>query len=178
VRLKAKHVQEAAAPARKVIDMRVNEFKAELAALKAKMREQTKEAFSKLWDDAPGEIVAVGWNQYTPGFNDGDPCTFRVSGPFWMVKKTDEWAEDLEEAFEEDAGGMEEWEYESFENRYTLSDENFSDEVRAFCKEFEELLNMLEYDDPTTLETMFGEAASVLIVRGRETLVTDYDCGY
>lgn len=27
----------------------------------------------------------VGWNQYTPYFNDGEACTFRV-GDFWLVK--------------------------------------------------------------------------------------------
>jgi len=27
------------------------------------------------------EIVAVRWRQYTPYFNDGDPCVFRVNEP-------------------------------------------------------------------------------------------------
>lgn len=27
---------------------------------------------------ADPEVTALGWTQYTPGFNDGDPCTFDV----------------------------------------------------------------------------------------------------
>ena len=44
------------------------------------------------------EVKAVGWYQYTPSFNDGDPCYFSV-GELWETK---------EEDFEKD---LWEWDY-------------------------------------------------------------------
>lgn len=34
------------------------------------------------------EFYAFGWTQYTPYFNDGEPCTFRVNSP-WFLTRTD-----------------------------------------------------------------------------------------
>lgn len=46
-------------------------------------------------------VVAFGWKQYTPGYNDGDPCTFGTSG-FWLATVEDAANPDLAECFEED----------------------------------------------------------------------------
>lgn len=40
-------------------------------------------------------IVEFGWTQYTPYFNDGDPCTFGVRGEIWVRTVTDQDVEDL-----------------------------------------------------------------------------------
>ena len=42
-------------------------------------------------------IVEFGWAQYTPYFNDGDPCTFGVGGEIWVRTVTDE---DVEDTYE------------------------------------------------------------------------------
>ena len=39
-----------------------------------------KETFKEFFDNNPG-IKAVVWTQYTPYFNDGDECVFRVNSP-------------------------------------------------------------------------------------------------
>lgn len=35
-------------------------------------------------------IIEFGWTQYTPYFNDGDPCVFGVSGEIWVRTTADE----------------------------------------------------------------------------------------
>jgi hypothetical protein len=40
-------------------------------------------------------VVEFGWRQYTPYFNDGDPCTFRANGA-WVRLDTDRPADDEE----------------------------------------------------------------------------------
>jgi hypothetical protein len=39
-------------------------------------------------------ITEFGWTQYTPYFNDGDPCTFGVRGEIWVRTITDEDVDD------------------------------------------------------------------------------------
>lgn len=53
-------------------------------------------------------IAAFGWHQYTPYFNDGDPCVFSAHG-VWAVRPEDLGGEDLDEIdgdrFDIDYGG-------------------------------------------------------------------------
>ena len=50
-------------------------FEAELSEFsKAALSEEFKKAFA-----AHPDLKAIQWRQYTPYFNDGDPCTFRVT---------------------------------------------------------------------------------------------------
>lgn len=65
--------------------------------------EAVKELFKELFDKHP-QLVSVTWRQYTPYFNDGDPCYFRV-GEFETNFDEDEYDdedEDEEEAVEEE----------------------------------------------------------------------------
>ncbi|MGR6922619.1 hypothetical protein ACU635_50910 [[Actinomadura] parvosata] len=39
-------------------------------------------------------IVEFGWTQYTPYFNDGDPCVFGVRGEIWVRTVTDQDVDD------------------------------------------------------------------------------------
>jgi len=47
-----------------------------------KAQELFKETTKEFFDRNPG-ITAVIWTQYTPYFNDGDPCTFSVGDPYF-----------------------------------------------------------------------------------------------
>jgi hypothetical protein len=58
----------------------LEDTKAQIAALKEQAREQMqallKHGISTVWEEY-GDIVAeFGWDQYTPYFNDGEPCEF------------------------------------------------------------------------------------------------------
>lgn len=54
--------------------------------LVASGKEALKQEFKKTFDAHP-ELLAIKWRQYTPYFNDGEPCTFRV-GEFEMKLAT------------------------------------------------------------------------------------------
>lgn len=43
-------------------------------------------------------MKAFGWQQYTPYFNDGDPCTFRVNGA-WFLTADDPDVGDVEDFY-------------------------------------------------------------------------------
>ncbi len=49
----------------------------------------TKETFKEFFDVNPG-ITAVIWTQYTPYFNDGEPCVFGLQDPTFTNASEDE----------------------------------------------------------------------------------------
>lgn len=55
----------------------LREFQAET---QQKLQKSLKELFSEFWVNNP-DIKTVVWTQYTPYFNDGDPCVFSVNDP-------------------------------------------------------------------------------------------------
>jgi hypothetical protein len=66
--------------------MKLSELKANIAAARAQMRENGKEALMGAFRDffeANTDVEAIMWHQYTPYFNDGDACVFRV-GEFYF----------------------------------------------------------------------------------------------
>lgn len=61
-----------------------------VAAAKAKVAESGRAAVASLLKQFFVEypsVTGVGWTQYTPYFNDGDPCVFRL-GEFHVTTKT------------------------------------------------------------------------------------------
>ncbi len=54
-------------------------------------------------DKLPASVNAVRWTQYSPHFNDGEPCTFSVNEPYFDVEGVDEdsegWYSDYEDGF-------------------------------------------------------------------------------
>lgn len=57
--------------------------------LQANGKEALSEEFKKVFDAHP-DLVAIRWWQYTPYFNDGSPCTFRLNEMFIRLKDTPE----------------------------------------------------------------------------------------
>ena len=60
-----------------------------LEAAKGIMRQTAKDAFAEqskpLFEKYPS-IVSISWTQYTPHFNDGEPCTFGCENDYPSVK--------------------------------------------------------------------------------------------
>lgn len=54
----------------------------------------------KLFMDEHPEIAAIRWEQYTPYFNDGDPCVFRVGELYYKLVGGDETGGDYGDGFE------------------------------------------------------------------------------
>lgn len=70
-------------------------------ALREKGQEIMKGAVADFFKANP-KITGVMWRQYTPYFNDGDPCVFRLGDPSFAVSKVD--VEDVPHSAGEDDG--------------------------------------------------------------------------
>lgn len=56
--------------------------------LREKGQEIMKEAIEAFFKANP-KVTGVAWSQYTPHFNDGDPCVFGVNEPGFSVSEVD-----------------------------------------------------------------------------------------
>lgn len=68
----------------------------------ATMRAEGKQALAeefKAFFAAHPEITAVRWRQYTPYFNDGDPCVFRLCSIYFRSPGWDEDGGDYSDGF-------------------------------------------------------------------------------
>lgn len=136
-------------------------------------------------------IVEFGWTQYTPHFNDGDPCEFGVHSPwFRTVENTTTSSADKEDQDEEDDEEEEEdtWKLELTSNEslgersrtwnrerkaYDYGDYVGPDEARYDrCLALHEALDSDAFDD--VLLAAFGDHAEVT-VRKTEIKVDFYD---
>lgn len=67
------------------------------------MSQTAKDAFAEqskpLFEKYP-QILSISWTQYTPHFNDGDPCTFRCYNDYPSVK----FAGEVVDADEDESG--------------------------------------------------------------------------
>lgn len=108
-------------------------------------------------------VEAVRWQQYTPSFNDGDPCEFTLGEVGVRVTGGAEGAGDYEDGF-----------YDSF----SLRNKKYAPEGVSNAGEIGEMLHNLELDRfELILESNFGDPAEVTATKdGFE--VEYYDCGY
>ena|ERR1700761_976928 len=124
----------------------LKDLKSKMDAAKAELAEKGKDAVKvafKEFFDAHPEVLALRWKQYTPYFNDGEPCEFSVGS--WSIKThTTEGSED--EYGEEGFAG----EYD----RAIVSE--------AMRKEVQELFNLAGDE---TMEIAFGDHADVTATR-------------
>lgn len=120
-------------------------------------------ALKAVFDEVP-ELVVIKWNQYTPYFNDGDECVFRVGEPQFAgleegVTMTDE--EILEAA--------------SDTSSYEIDHDNlrpligYGAKTGLLTKEKAELLEEVSGALQTTLEdalkSVFGDHAQITVTR-------------
>ena len=113
------------------------------AMVKTMGKEAVSEALKSLFEDHPS-LTAVSWTQYTPYFNDGEPCEFGVHSLSFRTTETAEDAEDDE--------GNEGWDYIPY------GEDNQTDLTRAL-KKFAKLR-----DEDIMLEC-FGDHVQVTATR-------------
>lgn len=81
----------------------LSELSGKRKAIEEQAREQAKNILApglqQFMTDHP-EIEAIRWEQYTPYFNDGDPCEFSVGEIHYKLASGDEEAGDEEDGFE------------------------------------------------------------------------------
>lgn len=108
--------------------------------------ETAVKAFFKEYFAKHPEVYGVRWEQYTPYFNDGDPCVFRLAGMY--TYKT-------QEAFENDSHS------ESYDA--DGSEDCYGEEPETSLSQIEDIL-----------EGIFGDHAAVAVSR-TEIMVTECD---
>lgn len=119
-------------------------------------------------------VKAIMWEQYTPGWNDGEPCEFSIRDPKVTTNKVvaDAWINgtepDMSEAYPDRTGDndyYDEWEFESYSghpdgehvNKISIpvADGRFEDALRA----------------------KFGNDIKIIVTVDR-VVTEEYDCGY
>lgn len=162
-----------------------------LADLNKSLREKSKELMEPFIKDLESKLVqflnesdidGICWVQYTPGFNDGEPCEFGVHEVSYCRKLTSEdlskdgtGLNDLEDVYidHSDCNGDSEG-FECSDNYYVSID--YKDPKRKI--EFpEDLKEAFELED--VFCAAFGNGAKVFISKDEGKLHSEeYDCGY
>lgn len=76
-----------------------NELKKKLdEARQTSGKEMVLKAFTAAFEAAP-DLLAIRWRQYTPYFNDGNPCYFRTGEPYFRFATMPEDSGDYEDGF-------------------------------------------------------------------------------
>jgi hypothetical protein len=151
--------------------------------IKAYGIDKFKELFTEYFKQYP-MVEQVCWEQYTPGFNDGDPCTFDVHEGYILVTKkfalanpeivkgyNEQEEEDEDSGFKECYGSYPEgprW-FDSYVGSDRASKEGLSFAQKA-------LAALLEVED--VLESVFGDGYGILVTRTEDgvTIVSDEVC--
>ena len=81
------------------LDQLIELHAATMKKLKEEGAEALKEVLREFFAKFP-EARAIRWRQYTPYFNDGDPCSFSVHEPFIQLADSKTDAGDYEDGFE------------------------------------------------------------------------------
>jgi hypothetical protein len=141
----------------------LGEFKAKKEAIHAQQKALAEETEGLFRDQVVGLfekwpcVVKIGWRQYTPYWNDGEPCTFRCNteyAEFWFE------GDDLEES-----DGESWWDADS------VAKGSITQEQYDAYKEFHMVLDSFDKDDYLA---MFDDHQTVTITRGGIT-VEEYD---
>lgn len=71
------------------IKAKISEINAKKQELIADLRKDFAPMLKPLFEKSNGKISSFGWTQYTPHWNDGDECTFRVNIGYPMINGVD-----------------------------------------------------------------------------------------
>lgn len=150
------------APIQKVIE------KAE--ALKAEVKSVGIESFKEMLRDffeKHPNVVSIRWAQYTPHFNDGDPCVFSVNEPEVEVLAGTLLAKkDPQRGWPEEDQFAQEGEYN---DGWTFRTElpQLNDSVQEIYRVFQDIEDVML--------AVFGDGVQVTVSREGEIEIDDYD---
>lgn len=126
--------------------------------LRRQMNERFKEEFKpamREWLAATPEVEAIRWRQYTPWFNDGEPCEFSMKDIYY---KPAEGVLNVDHEGDYDDGFFTPWSYRG--------NPELADKLRELTK--------LLYSFSDTFEVVFGDHVKVTVTT-QEIEVTEYD---
>lgn len=135
----------------------VEKYELTKEAFMAKLQKQFKFVVKEFFKSNKN-IKAITWAQYTPHFNDGEPCEFGV-GDMWVLSKKGykEW--------QENGGYPEDFDVNSFE------DDDFSKED---LEEVESFVGVLRKIPSEVYLGMFGDHVQIVVTKN-EISVEDYE---
>lgn len=144
---------------------RLQELRQELKLLREGMKENRAkvvfEVLKPLFEKHP-EVEAISWHQYTPSFNDGDPCTFGSYHEYPQVKLRG--GPDLDLLHVEDD--------EDYNDDYDGEDEAEFEELDPYTSSFGKALSEAFSDDDTY--AMFGDDVEVFVSSTGEVTTDEY----
>lgn len=159
----------------KQITVNLKDMQKELQAVKAEFNKRAKAEFTKaiqqIFAEYP-QLETIAWTQYSPYFNDGDECTFRVNECTFSNAPADEfslWGEwnDKTEAEEKQYWAI-------GDNWYDDEEANAPEGLVAVHSEFDRILQSSEFED--ILHEMFGNHVKVICTKtGIDTEEHDHD---
>ena len=136
---------------------------------KAAVAEALKDVFDKFPD-----LLAVHWTQYTPGFNDGDPCTFGLGEVGFQLSMelatVEHWGvEYSDERFCAECGEKLRDDEDQYVSDYYIKDKALKAAYGVFAG--------LIQENEDILEDVFGNDKEITATRDGVD-VEDYDCGF
>lgn len=143
---------------------RLNELNQERKQILTQLVPEVEKMLKRL--EFPPGVNSVGWTQYTPYFNDGDTCIFRVNCDIDYILINGEDAHDSEFR-----GRLNKTEYKinpltgKYEKDVNL---NYDEVLGDFANEFVDLINSLPEE---VLEEAFGDHCQVTLHKGGEIKV-------
>lgn len=164
---------------------KIDKIRSDLQKAEKTASKDIMDILKKMMIDNP-LIVGVMWQQYTPGFNDGEPCVFTTNGPFIKFDEKVSGAGD-KAADDEDENDDSEMTQGYMDANYDIDDDfydkkadifNFKEikALKATVKDVCKVYSHLEAMD-SCLQDMFGDGVQVFVTKdGVET--EDYDCGF
>lgn len=139
----------------------------ELAAIMEKARQECAEKGKAAFSAAVADLFAshpkleeFGWKQYTPYFNDGEPCEFSVHGAA-RFKFGGEWLTAVVEEGEEEPTYHEEL-YANYKTGKYFDDNPEADAAAAACVDIVKALDRMS----EMAEIAFGDHVEVIVRRG------------
>jgi hypothetical protein len=138
-----------------------------------------KEEFKSIFESFP-RLKAFRWVQYTPHFNDGEPCEFSVHDPLFAVSGLQkeggpEWdhAEDEDEDEEGDITLQfsDKWSFSYYGDKSPGAFNLPTEEEQAQMKHISSILN----DNEDIMQYVFDDGVQITVYRDGRVDVNEYD---
>lgn len=166
----------------------IEEFKAKKEAIANQQKELQNsltnifnKGIKELFDKYPNHLAQISWKQYTPYFNDGDPCTF-MRGEFYVNgQEAYDYGDDNPEIVdslytEEEIAIRNSWQPDP-SNRWDYKNFNTGlspERIKEFETVDDEVCKFLSLFSKDDYEFMFGDHIKVTITKDGIS-VDDYD---
>lgn len=122
-------------------------------AFEVVLKDKSKEVFAQFFIDNP-EFRTIEWKQYTPSFNDGDPCRF-TRGEVYYTLQPEFYGEEQRETIENDeysVGDLEDYDPLHVPSNWDRDYAKRSDWMRTIVEEYDALSD----DDKANRERLQG----------------------